>query len=245
MTTPNATNTTTPSAKGVENDKEEDEEDEEDEEEDEEEEEGSGNKDETTGMYTRDEDENNNGTTRRTSGMSSLSLNQQNRREKVTTKDQVVRGMVLIDCTDLNAQLVSLAEESALAILHFVADDLVRRSHRVKDEFKNVMATLNRRPQTSHELVGAEQFLNLVDSETLGKCIQGILIGTLCSGLKNVCHGTPCDYDMGLTYKSNSFLLFFAFPCSSLLFPALPFFTYSFTLSFSFFSFSQMNCYVT
>ena len=61
-----------------------------------------------------------------------------------------------------------------MAILQHVADDLVRKSHVVKENFKQVMATLNRRPNTSQELVSAEEFLNLIDTETLDELLRDV-----------------------------------------------------------------------
>ena len=88
--------------------------------------------------------------------------------------DYVVRGMFLIDCRGLNAQLASLAEESALSILQHMADDLVGRSHDIKENFKKTMGILNKKPTTSQELVSAEDFLQLVDSETLDELLRDV-----------------------------------------------------------------------
>ena len=86
--------------------------------------------------------------------------------------DFVVRGMFLIDCQGLNTQLAALAEESALSILQHMADDLVGRSHDIKEKFKKTMGILNKKPTTSQELVSAEDFLQLVDSETLDELLR-------------------------------------------------------------------------
>lgn len=88
--------------------------------------------------------------------------------------NRVVRGMVLVDCTGLNQQLVGLAEESALSILEHLADDLVARSHGIKDDFKQIMNVLNRRPTTSQELVAAEEFLHQVDTEDLDNLLRDV-----------------------------------------------------------------------
>ena len=82
--------------------------------------------------------------------------------------------MVLVDCTQLNAQLADLATESAQSILDHVAKDLVDRASEVKDAFKKTMSILNRRSTTSQELVKSEEFLNLVDSEILDDLLRDV-----------------------------------------------------------------------
>ena len=82
--------------------------------------------------------------------------------------------MFLIDCQGLNTQLAALAEESALSILQHMADDLVGRSHDIKEKFKKTMGILNKKPTTSQELVSAEDFLQLVDSETLDELLRDV-----------------------------------------------------------------------
>ena len=96
-----------------------------------------------------------------------LSANTKNR-------NRVARGLVLVDCTQLNAQLADLAVESAQSVLNHVAKDLVDRASEVKDAFKKTMNILNRRPTTSQELVKGEEFLSLVDSEILDDLLRDV-----------------------------------------------------------------------
>lgn len=92
---------------------------------------------------------------------------------KKNLPNEVIIDASLVDCKDINIQLIQIAEKYIDTILQFIANDVIQRNTILCKRYKEISLKVATKPTTSNELVELEQFVSeVIDVEILERINQ-------------------------------------------------------------------------